>query len=271
MRWQRDGCCGTIEGLNETGCGILALTRTGTDKEKRDSMVESTPEAFQVYMLVVAHPDDSEFSSAGTVARLCQDGKRVIIIQVTSGDRGTSDRSVHPDELAATREAEQLEAARRLGVAEVVFLRCKDGGLVPDLDLREKVVRMIRMHRPDVVITHDPFRPYAFHPDHRAVGFATHDAVYPTARDHLYFPEHLEEGLEPHKTAEIWYFGAETPDKFVDITGTFDTKIDALMAHVSQVGSAETLRERMRERAAELASGQDFELAEAFKVVHMRR
>src|SRR3712207_8447992 len=80
---------------------------------------------------------------------------------------------------------------------------------MPDLDLREKIVRMIRTHKPDVIITHDPFRPYALHPDHRAVGMATTDAVYPTARDPLYFPEHYRQGLEPHKTAEIWYSRSE--------------------------------------------------------------
>ncbi len=231
----------------------------------------SEVEGFQTYLWVVAHPDDAEFSSAGTIARLARDGKRVIIIQVTSGDRGSSDREITPERLAATREAEELEAGNRLGVAEVVFLRCGDGRLIPDLDLREKIVRMIRTHRPDVVVTHDPFRPYALHPDHRAVGLATHDAVYPTARDHLYFPEHLVEGLEPHKTAEIWYAGADQPDYHVDITDTFDTKIDALKAHRSQVGNGDSLEDRLRERAQEVASSQPFELAEAFKVVKMRR
>jgi LmbE family N-acetylglucosaminyl deacetylase len=226
---------------------------------------------FSVYMLVVAHPDDSEFSSAGTVARLTDAGNRVIVIQVTSGDRGSPDRNAIPAQVAATREAELQEAARRLGIGEVVFLRCPDGELLPDLSLREKIVRMIRTWKPDVIITHDPFRPYALHPDHRAVGLATTDAVYPTARDPLYFPEHLREGLEPHKTAEIWYFGPEVPDKVVDITSTFDRKIDALKAHVSQVGDFEGLEERLRERSQELAEGHDFELAEAFKVVQMRR
>ena len=226
---------------------------------------------FSVYMLVVAHPDDSEFSSAGTVARLTDAGKRVIVIQVTSGDRGSPDRNAIPAQVAATREAELQEAARRLGIEDVVFLRCPDGELLPDLSLREKIVRMIRTWKPDVIITHDPFRPYALHPDHRAVGLATTDAVYPTARDPLYFPEHLREGLEPHKTAEIWYFGPEVPDKVVDITSTFDRKIDALRAHVSQVGDFEGLEERLRERSQELAEGHDFELAEAFKVVQMRR
>lgn len=229
------------------------------------------PLSYDTYMLVVAHPDDAEFSSAGTITKLARDGKRVILIQVTSGDRGAPDTSRTPEELAQVRESEQREAAKREGLAEVVFLRQGDGHIMPDIELREKIVRQIRTFKPDVIITHDPFRPYAMHPDHRGVGMATHDAVYPTARDPLYFPEHLEEGLEPHKTAEIWYFGSEVPDIFVDITDTFDNKIHALKAHVSQVGDGERLEPMLRERSQELAKDQPFELAEAFKSVKMRR
>jgi LmbE family N-acetylglucosaminyl deacetylase len=238
-----------------------------TDNNRHDDIGDE----FQTYMLVVAHPDDSEFSSAGTVARLKDAGKRVVLIQVTSGDKGTPDATADPAELGRVREGEQMEAARRLGMDEVVFLRCEDGALMPDLALREKIVRVIRAHKPDVIITHDPYRPYALHPDHRAVGLATTDAVYPTARDPLYFPEHLQEGLEPHKTAEIWFFGPEHPDKIVDISRTFERKMDALRAHQTQVGAAEDLEQRMRDRAQEIAEGLDFELGEAFKVVQMRR
>ncbi|HEU0163876.1 MAG TPA: PIG-L deacetylase family protein [Thermomicrobiales bacterium] len=234
-------------------------------------MAEEPQNDHQTYMWVVAHPDDAEFSSAGTITKFSKEGKKTIIIQVTSGNRGTADRSFTPETLIATREAEEREAAKRMGASELVFLKQPDGGLVPDLELREKIVRMIRTYRPDVIITHDPFRPYALHPDHRAVGMATHDAVYPTARDFLYYPEHLEAGLEPHKTAEIWYFGAESPDVFIDITDTFDTKIEALKAHKSQVGEAVELADRLRERAAEVAADQPFELAESFKSIKMRR
>ncbi len=231
----------------------------------------ATDQEYQTYMWVVAHPDDAEFSSAGTISKFAKEGKRVIIIQVTSGDRGTTDRSATPEGNSATRESEEREASKRLGVADLEFLREPDGSVVPDIALRERITRMIRTYRPDVVITHDPFRPYALHPDHRAVGMATHDAVYPTARDHLYFPDHLASGLEPHKTAEIWYFGSEVPDIHIDITDTFEDKIHALKAHKSQVGEAEQLGDRLRERAAELAKDQPFELAEAFKTVQMRR
>jgi len=227
--------------------------------------------SYERYMLLVAHPDDAEFSSAGTIARLTNAGKDVTIVQVTSGDKGTPDADVHPETLTQRREAEELEAASRLKVARVEFLRCTDGELTPDLVLREKIVRMIRRHKPDVIISHDPFRPYALHPDHRAVGFAALDSVYPTARDPQYFPEHHAEGLTAHKTAEIWFFNAEHPDLFVDITDVFDRKVDSLKAHLSQVGTDPVVWDRVRDRAREVAAGQAFELAEAYKIVQMRR
>ncbi len=226
---------------------------------------------WDTYMWVVAHPDDAEFSSAGTIARLTRAGKKVIIVQVTSGDKGTPDQSVRGQQLASGREIEEQNAAGALGVSEVVYLRCTDGELVPDLALREKIVRQIRTFKPDVIVTHDPFRPYALHPDHRACGFAALDAVYPTARDPLYFPEHLQDGLEPHKTAEIWFFNAEQPDLVVDITETFDDKIASLKNHSSQVGDGVEMEKRVRERNAEIAAGQEFALAEAYKTVPMRR
>lgn len=222
-------------------------------------------------MVVVAHPDDAEFSSAGTIGRFVDDGIEVVVVVCTSGDKGTDRRDIASPDLAALREGEQLEASRRLGVSKTEFLRGGDGELQPDLNLREKIVRMIRKHRPDIVITHDPFRPYALHPDHRAVGTATVDAVYPTARDPLYFPEHLESGLEPFKVAELWLYGAETPDKIIDISSTIDRKIHALKAHESQVGKAEQLGERITERARERGKGHGVPMAEAFKTIRMRR
>ena len=197
--------------------------------------------------------------------------KTVVIAQVTSGDKGTADFATETTHMVTTREAEEIEAARRMGVTEVDFLRQTDGELMVDLALRGVVVAAIRRHKPDVIITHDPFRPYAFHPDHRAVGFAAHDAAYPSARDPHAFPELTAQGLEPHKTAEIWYFNAEQPDLIVDISSTMETKIDALRAHFSQVGDRDEVWDRVRDRGRELAADMPFEYAEAFKVVQLRR
>lgn len=244
---------------------------SATSSTSGQSGAAAEEDAYSRVMIVVAHPDDAEFSSAGTLAKFAEEGKHVVIVLCTSGDKGTARRDISSAELAALREGEQLEASRRLGVAETEFLRLGDGELTPDLAFREKVVRMIRKHRPDIVITHDPFRPYALHPDHRAVGITTVDSVYPTARDPLYFPEHLREGLEPHKVAELWLYGSEHPDRWVDISGTFHKKIEALKAHASQVGTGETLEQRMRDRAEELGREQGIGMAEAFKVVKMRR
>jgi LmbE family N-acetylglucosaminyl deacetylase len=223
------------------------------------------------YLVVVAHPDDAEFSAAGTIALLTNSGKYVVIAQVTSGDKGTSDRETATTYVVSTRESEEIEAARRLGVDTVDFLRQTDGELMPTLELRGLIARSIRRHKPDVVITHDPFRPYAFHPDHRAVGLSAHDAAYPSARDPHAFPEHLAEGLEPHKTGEVWYFNAEFPDLIVDITPTMERKIDSLRAHFSQVGEGEDAFNRVRDRARELAKDEPFEFGEAFKVAQLRR
>lgn len=235
-------------------------------------MSEEQNEEYTRVMVVVAHPDDMEFSSGGTVAKLAKEGKTVVLLQVTSGNKGTDRRDITSEELAEIRESEEREAASRLGVSDIVFFRIGDGEVMPDLDLKEKIVRQIRIHRPDIIITHDPFRPYALHSDHRGVGQSTVDATYPTARDPLHYHHHLtEEGLEPHKTAELWLTNPETPDLYIDTTETIDTKIYALKAHRSQVGEGENLDERMRQRAAELGEASGMEYAEAFKVIKMRR
>jgi LmbE family N-acetylglucosaminyl deacetylase len=236
------------------------------------SQEEQERESYERIMVVVAHPDDMEFSAGGTVAKLANEGKHVTLIQVTSGNKGTDRTDITSEELGSMREAEEQEASKRLGVAEVVFLRIGDGEVMPDLVLKEKLVRQLRIHRPDVVITHDPFRPYSLHSDHRGVGQSTVDAVYPTARDPLHYHHHLtEEGLQPHKTAELWLSNPETPDLYIDITDTVDTKIHALKAHKSQVGDGEHLEQRIKERTAEVGAAAGMEYAEAFKVIKMRR
>ena len=171
-------------------------------------MSESRP-----VLVVTPHPDDAESGAGGTIARWCAEGRRVVLVVCTNGDKGTGDRSVAPEELAETREREQLKAADVLGVSQVVFLRFPDQGLEDGPDLREKIVRQIRVHRPHTVVTVDPNRRYIRHRDHIVAGRVTLDAVFPYARDHLAYPEHLREGLEPHKVREVYLWGSEEPDR----------------------------------------------------------
>jgi LmbE family N-acetylglucosaminyl deacetylase len=226
----------------------------------------------ETYLMVVSpHPDDCEFGIAGTVARLTREGKQVVYVICTNGDKGTSDRSLTPEKLAEIREKEQLAAAKVLGVKETVFLRFPDQGLEDCHEFRRDLVRQIRQFKPFVVATADPYRKYMWHRDHRIAGIVTLDAVFPYSRDHLAYPELLDEGLEPHKVREMWFWGAEEPNHRLDITDTIDTKLAALGCHKSQVGDIPPeMRERMRNFAKMNAKGEKFELAEAFFRIEMR-
>ena len=217
-------------------------------------------------MVVTPHPDDAEYGVAGTVARWTAEGKEIIYVVCTSGDKGTSDPNMKPEKLAKTREREQLAAAKLLGVREVIFLRHPDQTLEDTPEFRKELVRLIRMYRPEIVVTADPYRRYIWHRDHRITGRVTLDAVFPFARDHLSYPDLLEEGLQPHKVREVLLWASEDPNYRSDVTDTFDIKIAALRCHKSQIGRvpSQALEKWMRERQEEMAEGEDFELAEAF-------
>ncbi len=222
-------------------------------------------------MVVTPHPDDAEFGVAGTVARWTKEGKDVVYVVCTNGDKGTSDRSVKPEELAKIREQEQLEAARVLGVREVVFLRHPDQGLEDTPEFRKEIVRLIRMYRPQTVVTADLYRRRIWHRDHRITSQVTLDAVFPYSRDYLSYPDLIDEGLEPHKVKEVLLWGGDEPNYRTDITETFSTKTAALHCHESQMSAIpyEGWEQRLRERHAALAEGEDYELAEAFHRVEI--
>ena len=233
-----------------------------------------TEEAERV-MVITAHPDDAEFTVAGTVARWAQEGKTVIYVICTDGSRGSNDPEVKPEHLVAIRRAEQEAAARVLGVEEVVFLGYEDGSLEPTLALRRDLTREIRRYRPDIVVCPDPTvryygDSYLNHPDHRAAGDAALDAVFPSARTRYIFPELLAEGLEPHKVREVLIRGALSPNLWVDISDTIELKIAALREHESQVGRIQGWEERVRARAQQEAAGQDMTCAESFRRIILR-
>lgn len=228
-------------------------------------------------LVIAPHPDDAEFGAGGTVAGWVRNGKQVVFVVCTTGDKGTSDRDMAPGRLAEIREKEQREAARALGVREVVFLGHPDQGLEDTPEFRKQIVRLLRAYAPGTVVTTDPYRRYISHRDHRITGQVVLDAVYPYARDHMAYPDLLDEGLEPHKVRELLFWDAEDVNFRSDITGTFDRKAAALRCHESQMGEiARTLgtpdlESWLRPMCELLAEGEDFELAEAFHRVEVMR
>ena len=225
----------------------------------------------QKAMVIVAHPDDIEFSSAGTVARWVQDGAEVVYVLCTSGDVGIAEPGMTKAKAAQIREAEQQAAAEVVGVKEVVFLREPDGMLENTMSLRKRLVREIRRFKPEVVITGDPTvvwarSDYINHPDHRAAAGAALDAVFPAAGQPNLFEELAKEGITAHKVRKVYVTSWDQADTFVNITDTIDLKIEALKKHVSQMKDWDP-EPRIKEWAGETAQGKEMAYAEAFRVV----
>jgi LmbE family N-acetylglucosaminyl deacetylase len=218
-------------------------------------------------LVIGAHPDDPDAFAAGTVALWTEQGATVRYIVVTSGDKGIPDDAEEPAAWTAMREQEQRDSARSLGVEAVDFLGYTDGEVFDSLELRGRLVRAIRAFRPDLVVSHDPFSTsFRWHPDHRAVGFATQAAVFPSCRLASFHREHLAEGLQPHSVHMMLATGATEPNLWIDIATTFPRKIAALELHVSQAGAfAGGLEYRMRRRAQDAGARGGLELAEEFR------
>jgi len=223
-------------------------------------------------LAIGAHPDDIEFGAGGTLAKWAGTGCQVTMLVVTDGSKGTWDAGVDPDDLIATRAAEQGAAAAALGAAEVRHLEFVDGELEYTMELRKEMCRQIRELKPDVVLSHDPWQLYQLHPDHRATGWAVMDGVI-SARDHLFFPE---QGLEEHRPTAVLLWSAQTPDHWEDIEKHFDAKIKALLCHSSQgtttMGGAEQTSDnreafvaKMQSWVAKQGESVDLSAAEAFK------
>ena len=222
-------------------------------------------------LLVTPHPDDAEGGCGGTVARWISAGTEVVYVLCTNGDKGTGDPEMTSPKLAAIREKEQLEAAQVLGVKEVVFLRHPDGTLEDDIQLRSEVVRAIRQHRPEVVMCMDPYRSRGHtHRDHRVSGQVAIDAVCTFAGRPMYFAEQIRsESLQPHLAQEIYLWGSEDPDTYVDISGYVDMKVDTLKKHASQIRDPSGRGERIRSRSQSVGERVGLPFAEAFRVLQV--
>jgi LmbE family N-acetylglucosaminyl deacetylase len=224
---------------------------------------QATPERA---LVVAAHPDDVEFTCAGTLAKWARRGCRIALVLCTSGDAGTEEAGRSREEVARIREEEQRAAARVLGLEEVIFLRHPDGLLQPTLELRRELVREIRRFRPQVLVCGDPSvyfygEDYINHPDHRAAAQAALEAVFPAAGMPLVFPEL---GLPPHRVQEVYIYGAAQPNLWIDIEETLALKIEALRCHRSQIGDWDP-GPMLRAWAAEEGRAVGLRYAEAFR------
>jgi LmbE family N-acetylglucosaminyl deacetylase len=227
-------------------------------------------------MSIHAHPDDQEFTVAGTLAKWTRAGSQIVTVCITSGGAG-SNASTPPDmtreKLVPLREEEQRRACGVLGIREVVFLGYQDGMLEPSLALRRDLTRLIRRYRPDVLVCGDPTvrfygNRYLNHPDHRVAADVALDAAFPSAETRFIFPELLAEGLAPHKVKQVFLHGSERPDTFVDIADVLDMKLAALKEHRSQMGDWDPT-EMITGWARQEGARRGLAAAEAFRLLRL--
>ena len=225
-------------------------------------------------LVISAHPDDPDFGAAGTVALWAAQGAEVYYVVVTDGSKGSADPDMTSERLVEMRQKEQRAAAKEVGVKDVLFLGYPDGATKNTPELRRDLVRLIRQYKPDVAVTHDPTvriraNSYLNHNDHRAVGDATLDAIFPLARDRLNYPEHEAERLEPHKVLDIFLTFSNEPNYWVDISSVMDKKVSALRKHESQFDDMDELEKYLRERTRKIAQRMSAEYAEEFRRVEI--
>jgi LmbE family N-acetylglucosaminyl deacetylase len=227
------------------------------------------PPGGQTVAVIIAHPDDAESFCGGTIARLAQEGRAVHYLIVTHGEKGSDDPQMTPERLRLLREQEQRAAAQTLGVQTVTFLEgYVDGTVTASLPLREALVRFLRTLRPEVVLTFDPWKRYELHPDHRAVGLCTVDAIA-AARGRLDYPEQVAAGLTPHTVRQIYFFNTDQPNHWVDISAVFERKVAARCCHISQLRPGRHPGDYLRRWAEEAGAMAGMRLAEAFHVMSL--
>ena len=231
-------------------------------------IVDYTPE---VVLLVTPHPDDAEGGCGGTMGRWIKQGAKGYYVLCTNGDKGSSELEMTPERLAVIREREQQEAADVMGISEVTFLSIPDGTLEDNHEFRKAVVRAIRKYRPDVVMCIDPWRSHSHtHRDHRMSGLVTLEAIAPYASGPHYYPELLrDEELEPHLVKEVYMWGSESPDTYVDIGESLRLKFDSLSKHASQFQNREGRWERIQKWAHETGEPVGLEYAERFRRIRV--
>ena len=198
-------------------------------------------------MFVFAHPDDAEIYCGGLIARLAGDGKQVKLIKMTTGNKGSRGEIISEANLAKTRESEDGEALKVLGLkdSDSLNLNLGDGEIETNLETIGKVVKEIRKFKPDLIVTHNPEKTlirdleggyYVNHRDHRHTAEVTIDAAYPYSRDLLFYPEHIKDGLSGHSCSEFLFVDSwgHQDSIYIDITDFAETRTKAIACHKSQ-------------------------------------
>jgi len=238
--------------------------------EQLNMLERLNPSRPERVLVIAAHPDDLEFTVAGTISKWAREGTESFYLICTSGEAGSHDLNISPNRLGPIRRTEQQEAAKILGVKEVTFLNYPDGTLQASLDLKRELTGFIRLYKPTAVITWDPMRRYygssGFnHPDHIAVGDAAFAAIMPACDSPFIFPELLTQGLEPYKVHEVYLFGSEELNVWIDISETIDLKVSALQCHKSQFGNLIELSDYARFSAQRQGFAHGIQYAESFR------
>ncbi len=235
-----------------------------------ESNIQFPPLKPNVVLGVAAHPDDLDFGSAATMAKFAAEGADVFYLLLTDGSKGSNDMGLTSSELISIRQEEQKAALLALGGKGITFLDFVDAELELSLELKKLVVAEIRKVKPDVVITMDPTLIYSEkrgiinHPDHRAAGQATLDAVYPLARDHLAFPDLYSEGLKPHKVSTVLLNNFDRANFYIDVSSTIEKKWQALKCHASQIEDFAAMKKRFSELARTAGKQGGYQYAEGF-------
>jgi LmbE family N-acetylglucosaminyl deacetylase len=248
---------------------------------EKNKMTEELPGVWterQKILVILAHPDDPEFFCGATLARWASAGHWIDYFLITCGDKGANDPQVDPKSLCEERHKEQRAAADIIGVKKVNFMELPDGYLEPSISLRKDIVRIIRTQRPDVLVTCDPQNLYPSatygvnHPDHRYAGQVVLDAVFPAAGNPLFFPELIQEGLEPWVPREVWVSipAAANVNVTLDVTDTWEVKISALKEHKSQIGDPAKLDERIRSRRTPDSTDENPRYEEKFHLIKLK-
>ncbi len=236
---------------------------------------QEAPDAWekaQKILVILAHPDDPEFFCGATLARWARAGHEIHYFLLTNGNKG-GEPDMTSVQLCAIRKVEQQNAAAVIGVQSVQYLNLEDGYLIPSLELRREIVRVLRREKPDILVTCDPTLLYSWfgrvnHPDHRAAGQVVLDAVFPAAGNGHFFPELLTEELQPHTPREVWVSLAASPTTTLDVTDTWEVKMNALKEHKSQIGDPLLFEQRMLARHTDDSTDETPRYEEKFRVLN---